>query len=57
MDSTSESLGVDNDPVRRELPLSRDVASEFPPAVLARQAEVEGSRHGHGVAGSARNDS
>ena len=31
MDSTSESLGVDSDPVRHELPLSRDVASEFPP--------------------------
>ncbi len=30
MDSTSESLGVDSDPVRHELPLSRDVASEFP---------------------------
>src|SRR6266478_5780045 len=31
MDSTSESLGVDGDPVRHELPLSRDVASEFRP--------------------------
>ncbi len=31
MDSTSETLGVDSDPVRHELPLSRDVASEFPP--------------------------
>jgi hypothetical protein len=31
MDSTNESLGVDSDPVRHELPLSRDVASEFPP--------------------------
>ena len=31
MDSTSESPGVDSDPVRLELPLSRDVASEFPP--------------------------
>jgi 3-oxoacyl-[acyl-carrier-protein] synthase-3 len=31
MDSTSESLGVDSDPVRHELPLSRDVASEFAP--------------------------
>jgi hypothetical protein len=31
MDSTSESLGVDSDLVRHELPLSRDVASEFPP--------------------------
>src|SRR5258706_3311771 len=31
MDSTSESLGVDSDPVRHELPLSRDVASELPP--------------------------
>ena len=31
MDSTSESLGVDSYPVRHELPLSRDVASELPP--------------------------
>src|SRR5260370_18376813 len=31
MDSTSESLGVDSDPLRHELSLSRDVASEFPP--------------------------
>lgn len=31
MDSTGESLGVESDPVRRKLPLSRDVASEFPP--------------------------
>jgi len=31
MDSTSESLGVDSDPVRHVLPLSRDFASEFPP--------------------------
>jgi 3-oxoacyl-[acyl-carrier-protein] synthase III len=31
MDSTSESLGVDSDPARHELSLSRDVASEFPP--------------------------
>src|SRR6266446_3882093 len=31
MDSTSESLGVDSDPLRHEFPLSRDVASELPP--------------------------
>jgi 3-oxoacyl-[acyl-carrier-protein] synthase-3 len=31
MDSTSESLRVDSDPLRHELALSRDVASEFPP--------------------------
>jgi 3-oxoacyl-[acyl-carrier-protein] synthase III len=31
MDSTSESLDVGSDPVRHELPLSRDVASKFPP--------------------------
>jgi 3-oxoacyl-[acyl-carrier-protein] synthase III len=31
MDSTGESLGVESDPVRHELPLSRDVASESPP--------------------------
>jgi 3-oxoacyl-[acyl-carrier-protein] synthase-3 len=31
MDSTSESVGVDSDPARHELPLNRDVASEFPP--------------------------
>jgi 3-oxoacyl-[acyl-carrier-protein] synthase-3 len=31
MDSISESLGVDSDPVRHELPLSMDLASEFPP--------------------------
>jgi 3-oxoacyl-[acyl-carrier-protein] synthase-3 len=31
MDSTSESLGVDSDPARHELPLSRDVASEYLP--------------------------
>lgn len=31
MDSTSGSLRVDSDPLRHELALSRDVASEFPP--------------------------
>src|SRR5579864_8064044 len=31
MDVTSESLDVDSDPVRHQLPLSREVASEFPP--------------------------
>jgi 3-oxoacyl-[acyl-carrier-protein] synthase-3 len=31
MDSTSESRGVDSDPVSHELPLSRDFTSEFPP--------------------------
>jgi 3-oxoacyl-[acyl-carrier-protein] synthase-3 len=30
MDTTSERLGVDSDPVRHELPLSKDVASESP---------------------------
>src|SRR5258708_3163374 len=31
MDSTNESLGVDSNLVRHELPLNREVASEFPP--------------------------
>src|SRR5579864_3725515 len=31
MDAISESLDVDSDPVRHELPLSREVASEFLP--------------------------
>src|SRR6266478_5341291 len=44
MDSTSESLGVDSDPVRHELPLSRDVASELPPQFWhdARKLKVLG---------------